>query len=198
MFEKDMLSEEKEKIIEIINRYYSKGKMNIQEKIRQVCHNEQLESEVTKINQEIRNLFSEYAIIDWTDEDSCCYEQHILLHERQEILDDDIELIMSLGGKREDLRIFFSVIDKFYYCFLERTEYNSLNNIWDFYTINKYSPKQEQLVKRLDDFMHMRKWIKISDSVARTKVPSIETELKYAGEATIFNCLFSDEVDLKK
>lgn len=86
-----MLSEEKEKIIEIINRYYSKGKMNIQEKIRQVCRNEQLESEVTKINQEIRNLFSEYAIIDWTDEDSCCYEQHILLYERQEILDDGIE-----------------------------------------------------------------------------------------------------------
>lgn len=198
MFEKDMLSEEKVKIIEIINRYYSKGKMNIQEKIRQVCRNEQLESEVTKINQEIRNLFSEYAIIDWTDEDSCCYEQHILLHERQEILDDDIELIMSLGGKREDLRIFFSVIDKFYYCFLERTEYNSLNNIWDFYTINKYSPKQEQLVKRLDDFMHMRKWIKISDSVARTKVQSIETELKYAGEATIFACLFSDKVDIEK
>ncbi len=135
MFEKDMLSEEKEKIIEIINRYYSKGKMNIQEKIRQVCRNEQLESEVTKINQEIRNLFSEYAIIDWTDEDSCCYEQHILLHERQEILDDGIELIMSLGGKRE---------------------------------------------------------------VARTKVPNIETELKYAGQATIFACLFSDKVDIEK
>lgn len=63
---------------------------------------------------------------------------------------------------------------------------------------NKYSSKQKELVKRLDDFMYMRKWIKISDSVARTKVPSIETELKYAGEATIFNCLFSDKVDLEK
>lgn len=136
MYEKDLLSEEKVEIIEIINRYYSRGKMNIQEKIRQICRNEQLESEVTKINQEIRSLFSEYAIIDWTDEDSCCYEQHILLRERQEILDDDIELIMTLGGKREDLRIFFSVIDKFYYYFLERTEYNSSNNIWNFYTIN--------------------------------------------------------------
>ena len=184
-------------IEEKIYDYYSKEKMNIQEKIRQMSIKGQSDMEFKRINKEIKSLFSEYAIIDWTDEDSCCYELHILLHEMQEILDDDIELITLLGGKREDLRIFFSVIDKYYYRFLERTEYNFSNKRWNFYTINNYSQKQEQLVKKLDNYMDMRKWIKITDSVARTKIPNIETELKYFGQATVFNCLFTDKIDIE-
>ena len=190
-----------ENLLEIEERiyyYYSKEKMNVQEKIRQKSMKEQSDLEIIEIKKEIKSLFSEYAIIDWTDEESCCYELDILMHEMQKILDDDIELITLLGGERKDLRVFFSVIGKYYYRFLERTEYNFLSKTWSFFTINNYSKKQKQLVKILDDYMHMRKWIKITDSVARIKIPKIETELKYIGQTTVFDCLFTDKVEIER
>ena len=135
-----------ENLLEIEERiyyYYSKEKMNVQEKIRQKSMKEQSDLEIIEIKKEIKSLFSEYAIIDWTDEESCCYELDILMHEMQKILDDDIELITLLGGERKDLRVFFSVIGKYYYRFLERTEYNFLSKTWSFFTINNYSKKQK-------------------------------------------------------
>lgn len=57
----------------------------------------------------IKDNLKEYHVKSWTDmEDLKCFEYRILLHEHQPIMDDDIELIQSLGGERRDLFIFVS------------------------------------------------------------------------------------------
>lgn len=81
--------------------------------------------------------------------------------------------------------------------FLQKTKYDFLQKKWYFYTI-KYSKKQKRIVQRIVDYMDRMKWTRISDSVAGTRIPDIELELKEAGQATVFNCLFTDKVDIEK
>lgn len=82
--------------------------------------------------------------------------------------------------------------------FLEKTKYDFLQKKWYFYTIKKYSLKQKQIVQRIVDYMDRMKWTRISDLVAGTRIPDIELELIEAGQATVFNCLFTDKVDIEK
>lgn len=185
-------------IMSKIYENYSKEEENIQEEIRQKYFKNKTNLDIAAISKGIIDLCKQYKVVDWIDEESCCYEFKILLHENQEILDDDIELIETLGGERNDLRIFFSIFDKFYYMFLEKTKYDFLQKKWYFYTIKKYSPKQKQIVQRIVDYMDRMKWTRISDLVAGTRIPDIELELIEAGQATVFNCLFTDKVDIEK
>lgn len=179
-----------------IAAYYSKGVVNIQKKIRRKCEGNKIELEIIEIKKEIERLCAEYVVVDWTDEDSCCCEFHILLHENQKILDDDIELITLLGGKREDLRLFLSVLDRSYYMFIERTEYNAVDDKWNFYTLNKFSKRQEKLIKKINDYLETKNWIQVMDKDAKSRILDIETELKYAGQATVFSCLFTEKVEI--
>ena len=190
--------EDKIYIMSKIYENYSKRGENIQEEIRQKYFKNKTNLDIAAISKGMIDLCKQYKVVDWIDEESCCYEFKILLHENQEILDDDIELIRILGGERNDLRIFFSIFDKFYYMFLEKTKYDFLQKKWCFYTIKKYSKKQKQIVQRIVDYMNRMKWSRISDLVAGTRIPDIELELKEGGEATVFNCLFTDKVDIEK
>lgn len=190
--------EDKIYIMSKIYENYSKRGENIQEEIRQEYLKSKTNLDIVAISKGMIDLCKQYKVVDWIDEESCCYEFKILLHENQEILDDDIELIRILGGERNDLRIFFSIFDKFYYMFLEKTEYDFLRKKWYFYTIKKYSQKQKQIVQQIVDYMDRMKWTRISDSVAGTRIPDIKLELKRAGQATVFNCLFTDKVDIEK
>ena len=185
-------------IMSKIYENYSKRGENIQEEIRQEYFKNKTNLDIAAISKGMIDLCKQYKVVDWIDEESCCYEFQILLHENQEILDDDIELIRILRGERNDLRIFFSIFDKFYYMFLEKTKYDFLQKKWYFYTIKKYSKKQKRIVQRIVDYMDRMKWTRISDSVAGTRIPDIELELIEAGQATVFNCLFTDKVDIEK
>lgn len=189
--------EELMQIMKKVSHFYLKKRVNMQGEIRQKCKNNKAYLEAGEMYKKIKCLCCNYAVVDWMDEDSCCNELKILLHEKQEILDDDIELIGILGGEREDLRIFFSVLEKYYYMFLEKTKYNPVEKKWDFYIIQNYSKEQEKLVKRIEDYLYMMKWMKITDMVARSKIPDIETELKELGQVTVFDCLFTEKVDIE-
>lgn len=49
----------------------------------------------------LKRIFIRYEVLEWIDFDYCnCYEYKILLHRDQPILDDDVELIHALGGKK--------------------------------------------------------------------------------------------------
>lgn len=107
-------------IMSKIYENYSKEEENIQEEIRQEYFKYKKNLDIAAISKGIIDLCKQYKVVDWIDEESCCYEFKILLHENQEILDDDIELIETLGGERNDLRIFLVYLINFIICFWKK------------------------------------------------------------------------------
>lgn len=145
---------------------------------------------------DISNVADVYEVVNWTSEESYCYEFKILLCENQEVLDDDIILMKKLNGVRMDLRIFISAIAPYYYMFTEETKYEEANNKWQFITIENLDKKTEELMKKLDFYINKRNYEKLTSAIAKTIVPGIETEIKELGKATVFDCLFTDMVDI--
>lgn len=144
----------------------------------------------------MENLADSYAVVDWTDNESCCYEFKILLHKNIPILDDDKILIKKLHGTRKDLRIFISVLEACYYLFEEKTTYSEAEDKWDFTIINSHSWECQKLIQKINDYLSQNGYMELSDSEVQTLVPDVETHYKEAGKATIFDCLFTDLVNL--
>jgi hypothetical protein len=143
---------------------------------------------------ELKSLFADYALVDWTAEDTCCYEYKFLLHKDQGILDDDIELIKELDGRRTDLRIFISALGPYYYYFVENTTFDSLSLKWEFTTIPAQSKKLREDLEKLRIYLEGLGYSALSTKEVKEVVANIETECRYRGEAIVFDCLFTDMV----
>lgn len=146
--------------------------------------------------EHIEKLADSYTVVDWTDNESCCYEFKILLHKNIPILDDDKILIKKLHGTRKDLRIFISVLQPCYYLFEEKTTYLEAEGKWNFTIINSHSWEYQKLIQKINDYLSQNGYMELSDSEVQTLVPDVETHYKEAGKATIFDCLFTDLVSL--
>jgi hypothetical protein len=140
------------------------------------------------------NAMPNYNIIDWTVEKSCCYELKVLLHENQPILDDDIKLIQVLGGLRNDLRIFISILEPFYFMFLETTQYDVNIQEWKFES--NYLNRDNDIVSSYRNYLNQGYEL-LEYKKVTTVVNDIATELKNIGEATVFDCMFTDLVSLE-
>ncbi|MDD3404167.1 MAG: hypothetical protein PHQ72_12560 [Hespellia sp.] len=146
----------------------------------------------------LRQIAEGYEVVDWTDDESCCYEYKILLHENVSIMDDDKVLIENLDGTRRDLRIFISVLEPYYYMFLEKTEYLKAEERWNFSTITMSRKKDARVIGKIDEYLSKNKYKKLTSNVVRTLVPDIETQYKECGEVIVFDCLFTDLVDIER
>lgn len=144
--------------------------------------------------QDVSEIARGYAILDWTDYESCCYEFKILLHKDQNLLDDDTELINVLKGIRNDLRIFISILEPYYYMFIEETKYLENDNIWMFNIIDIHDKEIESLKNKLDTYFIKRKYTKLLDDDVKVLVPNIQTDYKDLGTVNVFDCLFTDLV----
>lgn len=148
------------------------------------------------LQHDIENLSKDYVLVDWTDNESCCYEFKILLHKNQEILDDDTILVKTLNGERSDLRIFVSILEPCYYMFIERTKYTDANDKWKFDTVKCLNQEITKLLKDIESYFCKKGYRKFFDDEVKEKVPDIETELKEVNEVIVFDCLFTDLVKL--
>lgn len=148
------------------------------------------------IEREPFHRLSHYAVIDWTDRDACCYEFKILLHKNQAILDDDTKLIKVLGGTRYDLRVFISVLEPYYYMFVEKTQYNEKTNKWTFETIKNLTKEVRDIKKTINDYLYSKGYTKLLENEVRMIVPDVKTDFKAINEVNVFDCLFTDLVDL--
>lgn len=141
-------------------------------------------------------IFKQCAVVDWTDEnDANCFEYDVLLHLGHPLLDDDVELIEALGGTRTDLRVFISALGDFYFGFVEKTYYDSIQQQWQFQTIAVPQPF-EILFKQMQQGFSGKGFSEIPIAMANSIIPNVETQLKEMGTATIFHCLFSDLITL--
>lgn len=150
-------------------------------------------SEIYKrIYEMLCDIFKGYKILNWTDLDSYnCYEFRILLHKNQPILDDDIDLVEMLGGKRLDLHLHISILEKCYFYYINETKYDSLTKEWSFRDSYKFDAFYDVLKKLEYDFK-LHGYKKVSYEVANSLVSDVEMELIEKGEVKVFNCMFTE------
>lgn len=145
--------------------------------------------------QIFQTVFQGYAVVDWTNlRDANCYEYYILLHKDQSILDDDLQLIKTLGGKRTDLRLFVSILAKYYYFFAEETSYDEKSQKWSFDSVNNISTQITENINCLREKMKLEGYNELSKDVINTPVKGIETEFVQDNKVKVFHCLFTDLV----
>ncbi|MDQ7095868.1 hypothetical protein REC12_19935 [Desulfosporosinus sp. PR] len=151
---------------------------------------------ILELETKLKNVLLEYAIANWTSlQDSNCFEFKVLLHDNQPILDDDVQLMRLLGGTRTDLRIFISILAKYYYFFIEETHYDVTSQRWSFKTLNEFSIEIENSIARLQNLMNLEGYIELSTEIINTIVEGVETELIEQGNVKVFHCLFTDLVN---
>ena len=123
-----------------------------------------------------------------------CIEYSVLLHKNHLILDDDVDLILSLGGKRLDLELSFSLLGNYFYYILNETVGGKDTLAWSFSVLtDEQLPHEEKmLIKVLCSKAVSLGFKLLSSNLAHTVVPEVATECINSGEATIYNCLFTD------
>lgn len=195
------------KILNIIGQYYpkecefiSQDYINSKEykKYKRVINNlplfKQKEKEYYNM---ICSIFSQYYVKRWTNTTYPCFQFSVLLHKNQDILDDDVELMDALGGRRYNLEIFISRISNYYYAYTSEEIYDKTQNEnWTFDSHSATYILQKDNLKRLQKEMKKKEIKKLNKKLAHIKVPFIETELlpRQGREVEVFNCLFSDMV----
>lgn len=199
--------DEYKKILKIIGKYYPKecefinqDYVNSREykKYKGVIKNltlfKQKEKEYYKM---ICSIFPQYYVKRWTNTSYACFQFSVLLHKNQPILDDDIELMDALAGKRYNLEIFISRISDYYYVYT--SEYRYAKEQPENWMFNSHSATfifEKRYVKKLQKEMKKRGLNKLSKKMAHIKVPFIATELlpSRGHDVEVFNCLFSDMI----
>lgn len=141
------------------------------------------------------SIFSQYYVKRWTNITYPSFQFSVLLHKNQSILDDDVELMEILNGRRLNLEVFISRISKYYYIYTSEEIYNvNGDKSWIF---NSHSEKYivgKDYLKQLHKKMEEKGMVKLSKEMVHISVPFIETELlpRKKHDLEIFNCLFSD------
>lgn len=182
------------------NLYYNTPEYQTSEKtvkrIKLINQKNECIKERLYLNQGLRKEFPHNIVIDWTTKEANCYEFKILLHENQQILDDDIELIENLNWRRYDLRIFVSVLAPVYYFFIEETTFDPNSKKWGFKKIEPIDNIQEENVKVLRAFFQRNEVEELDDKMVKQHISGIETELKTFNETIVFDCIFTDLVNI--
>ena len=119
--EKVMIMGDRNTLLKCIYKYFPPYSIFYANKRIHLQSKDKLFQEI--VLKKLSKIFNSYAVVDWTEEESFCYEYKILLHENQPILDDDIELMKALHGERNDLWVFVSILAPYYYIKAEKTQY---------------------------------------------------------------------------
>ena len=178
---------EENQIKKIINLYRDKD-FNEIKIIRKATYNKRFISKIKKYLSEVFfNNHLEYFI---NEEDYQCYEFEILMHDNQDILDDDVELMKKLNGKRKDLKIFISLLGNYYTLFYNFTFFNEMQNRWDF-KIEKIITDDEK-VELIHQKMRAYGFQFLGYPDLDIKFDEIEIECKDKGEVKLFHMLFTE------
>lgn len=202
-----MLNESTSKIIDVIYKYfpadisynsfrYKISKQNIQKHIKYIYA--KYSGKAAYWHRKMRIIFDNCEVVQWTDfETGDCYQYKVLLHENHDLMDDDVELILSLGGERKDLRIYISVLGKFYIYYVVVTKYdNSSDDIgyidrWEFSNDFEIPENFTHNIKVLEEFMEQKGYRKVTQAEAEFVMDNLETEYIKKGKVRVFDCIFT-------
>lgn len=188
--------------LSIVYKYYpQKVSYNEPEYINSIQFNEQLKVKKRHVASNIgenyekglQQLFKNYSVANWTDLGSAnCYEYRILVHEKQQILDDDIELMRALNGTRLDLHLFISILENYLFLFACKTTFDFEEQEWYFENANQYNSEILNICNKVTAYFNMIKFKEVTAKIAKKIVPDVETQYAEMGKTSIFNCLFTD------
>ena len=187
--EKVMIMGDRNTLLKCIYKYFPPYSIFYANKRIHLQSKDKLFQEI--VLKKLSKIFNSYAVVDWTEEESFCYEYKILLHENQPILDDDIELMKALHGERNDLWVFVSILAPYYYVKAEKTQYCE-GDKWLFNNLIISDDKIQKLLIEIDKYFLDMGFSKLSDEDIKIRVPFVATELKSYNEVTVFDCLFTD------
>lgn len=145
-----------------------------------------------KLFEGLKETLKGYCVRDYCDDDFPSLSFYILLHKDQDVLDDDRELLKSLGGVQFDLRVHISMISPYFCMFVQKTLYelDGDNETWFFSIYNGMD--DEGVIWRVRDYLISLglKEIKLDDSLVI--VDDRETDCTELGKTTIYDCLFDN------
>lgn len=145
-----------------------------------------------KLFEGLKETLKGYCVRDYCDDDFPGLSFYILLHKDQDVLDDDRELLKSLGGVQFDLRVHISMISPYFCMFVQKTLYelDGDNETWFFSIYNGMD--DEGVIWRVRDYLISLglKEIKLDDSLVI--VDDRETDCTELGKTTIYDCLFDN------
>lgn len=185
----------------IVSEIYTLYPRNIRYGTNEYLHSPQLlnqkkilnEKNISKIQKDfhsaINDAFDGYFVNDFSSADYWCYEFIVLLRKTDNIMDDDIELLKSLGGVRKDILIYISKIANYYYYTFSVTSLN--NGKWNF----EYEDLSYLIKENLQIFnasMQDYNYIQLNTEQIKQIIPDIEMECVEMGKAKVFDLLFTD------
>ncbi|MDM8526848.1 hypothetical protein QUF58_01440 [Anaerolineales bacterium HSG24] len=146
-----------------------------------------------EILAKIRQSLPDYAVRDFTNlADNSCYEGEILLHQNMSFLDDDVELLTLLKGRRLTLRLLVSVLGPFYFFLIEEQRYNPADDKHSFKIIEAETPEHQRILQEVKQIVERYCYSFLKRSTLKEVVPKLTTEFQGQGSVTVFHCLFSD------
>ena len=183
-------------ILEVIYEYYPKkckystieyqNSREFKKYIQKIKYN----SEYMNVYKELKHIFKQYYIKIWSANDEPGKHISVLFHKNHDILDDDVELIKKLGGKRLNLEIYISKLVKVYYIYMQETIYK--DGKWSFFNYDYNYYMEDSLKKKLNKTMQYLGYKELLKNDVNSIVWDIETECHYTNEVKVFHCLFSD------
>jgi hypothetical protein len=141
-----------------------------------------------KLYQIIDDALPTYPLIDNSDDLNCLYYS-ALLHANQDVLDNDKELLVALGGIRFSLYIYCSMIAPFFLMCCDKAIYDDSEQTgaWAFYKVDSPDPVAVINAKRA---LFSAGYQELSIEDARHPVPDVETEYSSFDQTIVFDCLF--------
>lgn len=149
-----------------------------------------------KLFNGIKKAAQGYHVKDFTDEEFPGLAFKVLLHENQDILDDDRELIEALGGTKYEIEVYVSMISPFFCMYVNRTDYQKENDveIWSFSVTHDFP--NIAVVERVKDYLLSQNKKEISLLNALVLVDERDVPYTKEEKATIFDCLFDNMVTI--
>ena len=151
-------------------------------------------------NDALRAILPDYRLENWTDFNySKCHTYELLLP--REIrsspgsLEEEQQLIQSLGGSRASLLLKLSAIAPYYLlCVVVRTINPQDGSVHERYTLSR-STEERGLWEQLVSFAEQSGFSPIDPESLSMLIPEIEMELAEPGTVTAYNCLFEDQAN---
>ncbi len=134
-----------------------------------------------------------YIFINENRAQDACFEYRVPCEKVPDILDDDRELLASLGGKRTEVYLYVSKFVNVFTAFCLRTELETTENgeVWTFEEKRGFDGDAGIIFDAVRECLTARGCEYIDVEETYGIVPGIGTEFTARGETTLFHLLFT-------
>jgi hypothetical protein len=154
----------------------------------------------TRWDDTLRALFTGYTLVNWTDFNyGKCHTYEVLMPRGATTspgsLEEEQQLLRSLGGSRASLMLKFSVIAPYYLLCIAVRDVDAHDEVHERY-MQPRDAEERELWARAVGFAKQHGFSAIDLESLSAPVSEIEMELAEPGTVTVYNCLFEDQANI--